>query len=96
MPFTSKQISQHNFRAIHQQFLAASLCLLVILASPTLWAQDATDRILGTVYDQRGAVIPDVEISVINTATQLFASLSLTFSRVSDDEIAHIGRLPLC
>ena len=47
------------------------LLLLVVLAVPVVsWAQDATGRILGTVYDQQGLVVPDVKITVTNTDTQ--------------------------
>jgi hypothetical protein len=34
-------------------------------------AQDATGRILGTAYDQQGAVIPGIQITVTNTATHV-------------------------
>jgi hypothetical protein len=46
------------------------LLLVVTLASAVAVAQDATGRIFGTVYDQQGAVIPNVQITVANTATQ--------------------------
>jgi hypothetical protein len=47
------------------------LFLLVVAIVPTLSsAQDATGRIFGTVYDPQGAVIPDVQITATNTATQ--------------------------
>jgi hypothetical protein len=48
------------------------LSLLLLLLAPT-WsrAQDATGRIFGTVYDPQGLVIADVQIKVINTATQI-------------------------
>jgi outer membrane receptor protein involved in Fe transport len=45
--------------------------LLAVLATPIVsWAQDATGRIFGTVYDQQGAVIPSAKVTVTNTATQ--------------------------
>ncbi len=45
--------------------------LLVVMALSTVSsAQNATGRIFGTVYDPQGAVIPAVQISVTNTATQ--------------------------
>jgi hypothetical protein len=47
------------------------LVLLVIVATALSSAQDATGRIFGTVYDQQGAVIPEVHITVTNTATQV-------------------------
>ena len=47
------------------------LLLLVVIVAPALSsAQDATGRIFGTVYDQQGAVIPEVRITVTNTATR--------------------------
>src|SRR5580692_4788703 len=47
------------------------LLSLVVMVAPALSsAQDATGRIYGTVYDQQGAVIPGVQITVTNTATQ--------------------------
>src|SRR5208337_1263876 len=47
------------------------MLLLVVMVAPGISpAQDATGRIFGTVYDQQGAVIPAVQITVTNTATQ--------------------------
>ena len=47
------------------------LLLLGVSVAPALsTAQDATGRIFGTVYDPQGAVIPAVQITVTNTATQ--------------------------
>ena len=46
------------------------LLLVVTLGAGLSWAQDATGRIAGTVYDQQGAVIPAVQITVTNMATQ--------------------------
>ena len=47
------------------------LLLLVVIVVPALSsAQDATGRIFGTVYDPQGAVIPEVRVTVTNTATQ--------------------------
>jgi hypothetical protein len=40
-----------------------------MVASAVSSAQNATGRIIGTVYDQQGAVIPAVKIIVTNTAT---------------------------
>ena len=50
----------------------AKIVLLSLLAmSPAVSsAQDATGRIFGTIYDQQGAVVPDVHMMVTNTATQ--------------------------
>jgi hypothetical protein len=46
------------------------LLLVVTLASALSVAQDATGRIFGTVYDQQGAVIPAVQLTITNTATK--------------------------
>jgi len=47
------------------------LLIFAVVVAPTFcWAQDATGRIYGTVYDPQGAVIPDVQLTVTNTATQ--------------------------
>lgn len=49
------------------------LCLLaifgVILSSGTARAQEATGKIVGTVYDEQGAVIPGAKVTVTDTAT---------------------------
>jgi Carboxypeptidase regulatory-like domain/TonB-dependent Receptor Plug Domain len=42
-----------------------------LLFVPTSQAQEATARIAGTVSDPSGAVIPGVQVTVTNTATQL-------------------------
>jgi Carboxypeptidase regulatory-like domain/TonB-dependent Receptor Plug Domain/TonB dependent receptor len=47
------------------------LSLLWMVAPALSSAQDATGRIFGTVYDPQGLVIADVQIKVINTATQI-------------------------
>jgi hypothetical protein len=46
------------------------LSLVMVVAPALSSAQDATGRIFGTVYDQQGAVIPEVQITVTNIATQ--------------------------
>src|ERR1700691_731962 len=43
----------------------------MVIVPVVCFAQDATGRIFGTVYDQQGAVIPAVQITVTNTATQV-------------------------
>ena len=42
-----------------------------LLLAPISQAQEATGRIAGTVSDPSGAVIPDVQVTVTNTATQV-------------------------
>ena len=51
-------------------YRVVSLSLVVMVALVASSAQDATGRIYGTVYDRQGAVIPQAEITVTNTATQ--------------------------
>jgi hypothetical protein len=46
------------------------LCIVTVLtAAGTSWTQEATARIMGTVSDPTGAVVPRVHITVINNAT---------------------------
>jgi len=49
----------------------------VMIAPSFCPAQDATGRVIGTVYDQQGAVIPEARIRVTNVATQ-FARTTMT------------------
>src|ERR1700690_4151696 len=55
------------YRVVSLSLVVMAVVLGALSAS---WAQDATGRIYGTVYDQQSAVIPQVEITVTNTATQ--------------------------
>ncbi len=52
-------------------FSLASLALLAVFVPVLTHAQDATARITGTVTDSTGAVIPEVQVTVTNTATQI-------------------------
>jgi hypothetical protein len=49
----------------------ATLTLLTALLPILTRAQDATARITGTITDSTGAVIPGVQVTVTNTATQI-------------------------
>src|SRR5580700_8018615 len=49
----------------------ATLALLAVLLPVLSRAQDATARITGTITDSTGAVIPEVHVTVTNTATQI-------------------------
>src|SRR5260370_41712857 len=54
-------------------FPAGVTCLSAFLfaRSSGLWAQEATGRILGVVYDPTGAVVPGAHVVVTNTATHV-------------------------
>ena len=53
------------------KFPRVVLLLLVVTAGSLVSvAQDMGGRVFGTVYDQQGAVIPDAQITVTNTATK--------------------------
>jgi len=59
------------YRVVSLSSVAMAVVMAVVmLALVAASAQDATGRIYGTVYDQQGAVIPQAEITVTNTATQ--------------------------
>jgi hypothetical protein len=47
------------------------LCATILLLPAFCFAQDATGRITGTISDPQGAVIPGVQVTVTNTATQV-------------------------
>jgi hypothetical protein len=50
---------------------ALLLPAMTLLISASSWAQDATGRIVGTISDPTGAVVPGVQITVTNRATQV-------------------------
>src|SRR5277367_5562304 len=50
------------------QFLLAAAFTAVVLLAPVAWAQENA-TITGTVVDPTGAVIPNVAITLTNTAT---------------------------
>lgn len=47
------------------------LATLILSIQPQSLAQEATGKIMGTVTDQAGAVVPDVKITVTNIATKI-------------------------
>ncbi len=51
--------------------LGAILTILVALAGQTVWAQANRATITGLVTDSTGAVVPDVNVTVINTDTNV-------------------------
>lgn len=53
------------------RWLPACISLLLLVLSAPLAAQQATGKILGTITDPQGAVLPGVAVAVTNTATQV-------------------------
>jgi hypothetical protein len=49
--------------------LCSFLAALLAFTGPTCWAQGTTSSIFGTVTDPGGAVIPNAQVTAINTAT---------------------------
>lgn len=49
------------------------LSLFSVLSNPA-FAQDATGRVIGTVYDQQGGLVPDAKVTVTNAGTQILHS----------------------
>ena len=66
-----RAICWENFAAIEKKNSRVLLLLAGIVIPAISSAQDATGRILGTVYDQQGAVIAATQVTVTNTATQV-------------------------
>jgi hypothetical protein len=57
-------------RRIISPFIALLSLIVPFAADPASgFAQDATGKIVGTVYDAQGALVPGVEIAVTNTGT---------------------------
>jgi outer membrane receptor protein involved in Fe transport len=52
-------------------FLVACALLVAAVAPRGVSAQSANGKILGTITDQQGGVIPNAKVTVINTATQV-------------------------
>ncbi|MFI5072743.1 MAG: TonB-dependent receptor domain-containing protein, partial [Terriglobales bacterium] len=50
-------------------FMLVILGGMLFLSNGTARAQEATGKIVGTVFDQQGAVIPGAQVTVTNTAT---------------------------
>jgi outer membrane receptor protein involved in Fe transport len=48
----------------------ALVLFALLLASGAAWAQEATGKIVGTVTDPKGGVIPDAKVTATNTATR--------------------------
>jgi hypothetical protein len=52
-------------------FLSAIFLSLAFALNDAAFAQDATGRVIGTVYDQQGGVVPDAKVVVTNTGTKI-------------------------
>src|SRR5580658_5025701 len=65
MTTTPTIVSHFSLRSL------TTLTLLAVLLPVLSRAQDATARITGTITDSTGAVIPEVHVTVTNTATQI-------------------------
>src|SRR5580658_3033004 len=65
MTTTPTIVSHFSLRSL------TTLTLLAVLLPVLSRAQDATARITGTITDSTGAVIPGVQVTVTNTATQI-------------------------
>jgi outer membrane receptor protein involved in Fe transport len=50
---------------------ALVLIVVTLMMAPSIWSQDATGRIIGTISDTTGAVVPGAQITITSTATQL-------------------------
>lgn len=60
-----------NRRSFIRWQALALLATLILWVQPSSLAQESTGRILGTVTDQNGAVLPDAKITVTDVATKI-------------------------
>src|SRR5271170_3310635 len=64
-----RRIAMKLYRMVSLSLVGMTVVMAFVMVAPVASsAQDATGRIYGTVYDQQGAVIPQAQISVTNTA----------------------------
>lgn len=78
---------------VHGRKYRVYLILLVsitLLLTPTLYAQDATAKILGQVVDPSGAVLPNAVITVTNVDTN-----SETPAKTDKDGAYQVNQLPI-
>ena len=73
--------------------LLAVASAIFCLALPSLYSQTSEGRILGTVFDQTGAVIAGAKVTVTNTATNV--SRQLTTTSAGDYVAPNLGPGPL-
>ena len=55
-------------------FLSVFFLGSVFIFNTSLAAQDATGRVIGTVYDQQGGIVPAANVTVTNVATKIAQS----------------------
>ena len=55
-------------------FLVVISMSLSFVFSGAACAQDATGRVIGTVFDQQGGLVPDASVTVTNTGTKISQS----------------------
>src|SRR2546422_1071893 len=64
------QISDCEFANRNLRYLSLALLLFALCSLPlAAYAQSATATLSGTVTDQNGAIVPDVEVTVMNADT---------------------------
>jgi hypothetical protein len=64
-------IGRSNRRSFIRWAAFGLVASLILFAQPSSLAQDATGKILGTVTDSNGAVVPDAKVTVTDVATKL-------------------------
>jgi hypothetical protein len=62
-------------------FRSFALVLAIVISAVSLYSQTSEGRILGTVFDQSGAVIAGAKVTITNTATSVSRQLVTTSAR---------------
>jgi hypothetical protein len=52
-------------------FRSFALVLAIVISAVSLYSQTSEGRILGTVFDQSGAVVAGAKVAITNTATSV-------------------------
>jgi hypothetical protein len=52
-------------------FRSFALVLAIVISAVSLYSQTSEGRILGTVFDQSGAVVAGAKVTITNTATSV-------------------------
>src|SRR6267378_7877069 len=69
-------------QALWHTLLVAAI-LFVFAMNPVVKAQEATGKIIGTVTDPQGAVVPGAKVTVTNTSSQ---TAQITREAVTNDD----------